>query len=418
MKRTTTTVDETAAPYRAMPLWVTLPPNSGASSSAPGRKAQPLPPHATVVERPRAARRNAGGQPAGLLIFAIQPAEIGHERAILPPFFPTQRVSTIDSRPKPNSPRGLGVREPVAMVFESQSGLSGRSARRAGRELTIPPPMAPEPHTTTENWRATAIGPSDLITTELVSVPFQPQAGTAGRISRPQVALRELVLSPLRASSGLRVLPPFTGGVHLALPPAETATHVTIPTSVKSDIWKTETAVDLPSNRFLRESGEIRRERELSTEGARTPLRKIRPVPATAPFPAGLTTPFQNGEPKVGGENPPIKAVDASLPLPGSAVAPRPVVALPTGLVVWTGVLNSYVRRIVCSPRLREGVRDVHALRLAPTKKIKEERKISGALLCSTTETLPISDSGSELLAGKGEVNGKARIEYADPRRA
>ena len=46
-------VDETAAPYRAIPLWGALPPDSGASRSAPGRKTEPFSPHVTIVERPR-----------------------------------------------------------------------------------------------------------------------------------------------------------------------------------------------------------------------------------------------------------------------------------------------------------------------------------------------------------------------------
>jgi len=416
MKRTNS-VDETAARYRAMPLWLISPPVQNVLSSAPGRKTQPIPPRLGGVEKPPAARRSPGGQVAGLCALAIQAAEITLERETLVPFYPPTRISTIESRVKPDNPGGLRALGPVAVVFQTPSRAGAGREFPTGREVKLPPAIAPEPRPQSEAWRAAPIRPSNPIATSAVSLPFLPQAGTATRISRPQPALRELVFSPLPASSRKAATPAARYG-QFVFPTPHAVAHAIMPDSFSADIWKTESASDLKTNRFVRESQEFRPKNQLSLEGGRTPLAKVKPVAIREPFPAGLIAPFQNQESRLPAGEPSVKIESPNLPSPIPAFVPRPVVALSTGLVVWSGVFNSYVRRIVCSPKLRDSVRDVHALRLAPTKTVHTEFKTSDAGICRSTETLPISDSGSEMLAGKGEVDVKARIEYAEPRRA
>src|SRR4051812_22986882 len=112
MKRTNS-VDETAARYRAMPLWLIAPPAQGVLSSAPGRKTQPIPPRVGDVENPPAARRSPGGHIAGLSTLTFQPAEITLDHTALSPFYPPTRISTIESRVKPDNPGGLRPCGPV-----------------------------------------------------------------------------------------------------------------------------------------------------------------------------------------------------------------------------------------------------------------------------------------------------------------
>jgi len=135
----------------------------------------------------------------------------------------------------------------------------------------------------------------------------------------------------------------------------------------------------LRGRRSLQELKEMPWGHAPSPNGVRTKIPAVEPIAVVAPLSPGLNQAVQGGKPSIADPKPFTKIVGETVPLPHSVVTPAPIVALSTGLSIWTGTINSYTQRTWCSPRLREGGRAVHMLRLAPSIQVKEECKISAA---------------------------------------
>jgi hypothetical protein len=135
----------------------------------------------------------------------------------------------------------------------------------------------------------------------------------------------------------------------------------------------------LPGRRFLRESAEILSELQPSLQGACASLAPVEMLEAIVPFLPGLDKPFRGSNPSVETEPIPEAALSEILPSPMSGKTPLPGIALPDGLLIWSGSINSYTRRYWCAPRLREGGRVVHTLRLAPSSQVSESVEVSVA---------------------------------------
>ena len=374
MKQTTIPADETVGPYRAMPIWLALPPHSGAARSALVHQTQPISPRFTINERiPTAvSRRNTNGHVGRLHAFELQPAELRPERTILLPLDPRPRISMVDSYAKSGNACGPHAHGPAAIDFNAQSGLISWSGRSASRVPTPQSAIAPQPRTPTETWRAAPMKPSNPVTGRLASIAFGSQPGAAAQI---RGALRKLVVP------SYFLLSQAPNGFHLAIPPAQTVTAATIQAPVPFQIWDSETNMRLPGPGFRHESQDFHSKHELSTDGARTRMPGVEPIAALAHFPLGLDTVIQAGEPWARDRDPFIKVVPEALPLPEAVVAPHPAIGFSRGLLIWTEVLNSYMRRNLCSPRLRESSRVVHALRLGPARKVADKNKISAVSL-------------------------------------
>jgi hypothetical protein len=357
----------------AVAIWLVPASQPDHESSTRTRQIQPFEPRSTVFELIAAADfRRKTGQPEGeLLALRIAPAELHIERVEIAPFVPAPHISAPPCYARPGSisePRTGGT---GGIEFAYAPGRKDQRGRLLGAALPVPPPMAREPHTQTEAWRAEALKPFQPPPSKPSPLILRPQAGGSKAI-RPKPGLRELALPSPRPWHSLTVLWESFAGFHFAMPVPESAGAVRLPNPTSIAPWNTCVDAALPGRRFLRESVEIPFELQLSLEGARTLLAPIEMREASAPFLPGLDKPLRGGIPSV--ETEPIPAAELSemLPVPMSPKTSLPGIALPEGLVIWSGSTNSYARRYWCSPRLGEGARAVHALWLAPSNEVSE----------------------------------------------
>jgi hypothetical protein len=372
---------DTIKTCRAIPIWSVPGSRSGNAPIAPGEKTQPVAPRAAVIELIPAAdfnQRRTGrpeGQPFSFLIEAV---EVPVERVTLSAFVPKEHISTVAPLAKPGTicgPRANGV---AALRMALQAGRMNRNGRPPGGELSLPPPYACEPHTETEAWHAAALRPSHPLPIKPVSIPFSPQAGGAAGVGRPKQALRELVLLSPRPWQSLAILWESFRGFHIALPSSEAHKETHLEASASLALWSLPADGCLAGNRFLRESEEIPFERQPSSDGAHARLLAVTPVAALVAFSPGLKQPFQCSRLTVGSE-PFARTFAETLPLPMLVATPLPAVTLWDGLAIWNGTINSYTRRQGSLPRMREGGRVVHTLRLAPTMQLNEPCEITAA---------------------------------------
>lgn len=363
-----------------MPLWLASP-SSGTARTAAGRQTPPVLPCVTIVERIPAAdfRRKTVGPEGSPFACPIEPADIQPTRVALAPFVPKEQISLFAFPAKPGSACGPRTNGPSAIHFRPQPGAIDRRGHPAGGELRPEPPIVYQPRTQRDAWRPKVLKPSDPVASQLASIPFGPQAGGSAEVRRPKQALRELVLPSPRPWHSLTIPWQSFRGFHLALPPAEATTQATVQAPDPAALWNATSEMHRLGRRFLQELQELVWQHEPSRDGARTELPEVELVAAVVPFSPGLNEAFQNRKPSVEDREPFTKIVAETLPLAASARVPAPAVALSTGLSIWTGTINSYMQRNLCSPRLREGGRVVHMLRLAPAIQVDKECKISAA---------------------------------------
>jgi hypothetical protein len=363
-----------------MPLWLASP-SSGTARTAPGLQTPPFSPSVTVIGRIPIAdsKRKTGGPEGPPFAFSIQPAEVRPERVTLSPFVPKEHLCLVASWAKPGNACGPRTHGPGEIHFLPQSGLMDRRGHPPGGELTPEPPIACEARMQRDAWRPKVLKPSDPAPSQPASIQFEVQAGGSAEIRRPKQALRELVLPSPRPWYTLTIPWQSFLGFHLALPPAEAATETIVQAMHPSALWNNTSEMHLLGRRSLQEVKELSWRRGPSPNSVRTELPEIEPIAVVAPLSPGLNAAFPGSKPSGQDAEPFTKLVSEALPLPRSVVAPAPVVALTTGLSIWTGTINSYTQRTWCSPRLREGGRAVHMLRLAPSIQVKEECKISAA---------------------------------------
>jgi hypothetical protein len=363
-----------------MALWLASP-SSGTARTAPGLQTPPVSPCLKIIQRIPAAdsKRKTGGPEGPPFTWPIQPAEVRPERVTLSPFVPKEHLSIVASYGKPGNACGPRTNGPAAIRFMPQPGLMDRKGHPPGGELTAEPPMVSEPQMQRDAWRPRMLKPSDPAPSQLASIPFEPQTGGSAEIRRPKQALRELVLPSPRPWYSLTIPWQSFLGFHLALPPAEAASETTVQAMHPAALWNSTNDMHLRGRRSLQELKEIPWRHAPSPNGVRTKIPAVEPIAVVAPLSPGLNRAFQGGKPSGADPKPFTKIVGETLPLPHSVVTPAPIVALSTGLSIWTGTINSYTQRTWCSPRLREGGRAVHMLRLAPSIQVKEECKISAA---------------------------------------
>lgn len=361
-------------------MWLASP-SSGTQRSAPGLQTAPFLPAVPIIQRIPAldSKRRTGGPEGPLFACPIQPAEIRPERSTLAPFAPREHISLMAFRAKPGNACGPRTGGSDDIHFEPQPGPMGRQGQAPGGELAPEQPIACEPGMQKDAWRPKVLKPSEPVPSPTVSIPFETQTGSATEIRRPKQALRELVQPSARPWYSLTIPWQSFLGFHLALPPAEGTALVTVQTPASVALWNSTTEMPLGGRRYLPEWQELAWEHEASAEGAATDLPEIEPVAVTVPFSPLPNAAFQGTRPPVEDREPFTKIVPETLPAAQSVTGPAPVAALSSSLPIWIGTINSYMQRNWHSPRLREGGRAVHMLRLAPSIQINEQSKISAA---------------------------------------
>jgi hypothetical protein len=380
MLPTTIPASDTTKICPAVAIWLVPASQSGHESCTRSNQIQPFEPRSTVFEFIAAADfRRKTGQPEGeLFVFLIAPAELHTERVEIAPFVPKQHISAPPCYAKPGNdcaPRTSGL---DGIEFACAPGRKDRRGRLLGAALPVPPPLACEPHAQTEAWRAAALKPFQPLPSKPSPLVLRAQTGGSKAI-RPKQGLRELALPSPRPWHSLTVLWESFDGVHFAMPIPESAAAVRLPNPTSIAPWNMCVDAALPGRRFLRESAEIPFDLQPSLEGARTLLAPVEMLEAIAPFLPGLDKPLRGGNPSVETAPIPEAALSEMLPLPMSPKTPLPGIALPEGLLIWSGSINSYIRRYWCAPRLREGGRVVHTLRLAPSSQVSESVEVSVA---------------------------------------
>jgi hypothetical protein len=364
----------------AVAIWLAPVPQSGHESSTPSNQIQPFEPRSTVFEFIAAAdfRRKTGQPESELFAFLIAPAEMPSERVGIAPFVPKPHISAPPCYAKPGDARGPRTGGIVGIEFACAPGRKDGRGRLLGAALPVPTPLACEPPAQTDAWRAAALKPFQPPPSKPSPLVMRAQAGGSKAI-RPKQGLRELALPSPRPWHSLTVLWESLDGFHFAMPMPGSAAAVHLPNPTSIAPWNAFVDAALPGRRFLRESAEILIELQPSLEGARAVLASVEMLEAIAPFLPGLDKPFRGGNPSVETEPIPQAALSEMLPLPLSSKTPLPGIALPDGLLIWSGSINSYTRRYWCAPRLREGGRVVHTLRLAPSNPVSESVEVSVA---------------------------------------
>jgi len=374
MLSTTIPAIDTTKICPAVPVWLVPVSHLDQQSSALRYQIQPLEPRPSVFEFIAAADfRRKAGQPEGQpYAFLIAPAELCPERVMLAPFVPKQRISTLPYYRKPGNagePRTIGM---------SRFHLPSAPGRMDRRPLPTPQPFASEPRTETEGWPIAALKPSQPPPGKAAPIVLRAQAGGSGAV-RPKQGLRELALPSPRPWHSVAVLWKSFHGFHFAMPMPETPAEVHLANLTSIAPWNTCADVCLTGRKLFRESAEILFEPQLSLEGARTLLQPTEVMEAVAPFVPGLDTPLLGSRLYVEAQPFPEAPVYETLPWPLSAEMRLPVIALPDGLLIWTESTNSYTRRHLSAPRLREGGRAIQTLRLAPSLEMDEPCEVSAA---------------------------------------
>jgi hypothetical protein len=364
----------------AVAIWLVPASQSDDESSTPSNQIQPFEPRSTVFEFIAAADfRRKTGQPEGeLFAFLIAPADLPSERVEIAPFVPKPHISAPPCYTKPGNACGPRTSEMGGIEFASAPGRKDARGRLLGAALPLPTPLACEPPAQTDAWRAAALKPFQPPPSKPSPLVMRAQPGGSKAI-RPKQGLRELALPSPRPWHSLTVLWESFDGFHFAMPMRESAAAVRLPNPTSIAPWNTFVDAALPGRRFLRESAEILSELQPSLQGACASLAPVEMLEAIVPFLPGLDKPFRGSNPSVETEPIPEAALSEILPSPMSGKTPLPGIALPDGLLIWSGSINSYTRRYWCAPRLREGGRVVHTLRLAPSSQVSESVEVSVA---------------------------------------
>jgi len=365
----------------AMALWLAPPSQLSDEGTVPGHRAQPFSPSVGIIDLipPADFKRKTARTEGRAFSFLLQPVDVAAERIVLSEFAPKEHISTVVSFGKAGKACGPRAEGPVAILFAYQAGVTGASRRPPGGKLAAPPPFAVEPRIETKAWSAASLKPSEPLAHPAACIPFEPQTAGPGEIRRPKQALRELVQPSARPWHSLSILWQSFRGFHLALPAVEVASDPDVQARGTVLLWNSPSDEFLSGRRFLRESAEIPFEREPSDDGARARLTGVQPISIVELFSTGFTAAIRGGKASVEDPDPFTKMVSERLPLPKSVETPAPIIALSHGLSVWNGTINSYIRRTIWAPRLREGGRAIHTLRLAPVIQVNEPSEITPA---------------------------------------
>jgi hypothetical protein len=371
-------ISDTMATCPAMPIWLLPASELGFAIGVAGNRLQPVPPRSTVFESiPAADFKRKVGQPEGdpfAILFV--PAEVHRERVKVSSFVPQPHIAL-----PPHYAKTGHLCEPIASLISAldlvaETGQKDRRGRSIGATLPTPPPFASEPHTDSTGWRATALKPFQPLPSEPLPVVFRAQAGSS-LVVRTKTALRELALPSPRPWHSLAILWESIDGFHFAIPMAEPTTRVLLQDSSWLVPWNSCADADLPGDQFLQESSEVPFKLQPLLEGTRTRLSRAAMVEAVAPVVPGLNQPLRGGRSSLEAQPFPQAPFSELFPLPVLAKTPLPAIALPEGLLIWTGSTNSYRRHHWRSPRLREGGRNVHTLQLGPSAQVEAPFEMS-----------------------------------------
>ncbi len=381
MQLTTIPASDTITACPAIPIWPAPLSVTDDEQTAPDSQVEPFPPSVIFIKVISAAdfKRRTGRPEGSPLALVLEPVEVRPDRITLPPFLASEHTLTVASCAKPVYACGPIKGGPVAIYRSCQDGLMKRSRRAPGGEIAPALPFARQPHIDSEPWQALALKPSDPLEADLTPIVFGPVAGTSAEIRRPKQALRELVLPSPRPWYTLSILWQSFRGFPVAVPAAEAAASTCVQALPHIICWDSVSELVAARGRLLRESVEIGFQLSPSIDGARARCLAVMPVEVVTPLAPGLTAPFQGSKPSVESPAPFTKAVAETMPVPRSIDTPAPIIGLSKGLSIWVGTVNSYAHRYWCSPRLREGGRVVHTLRLAPSTSVKEACEISAA---------------------------------------
>jgi len=355
---------------RMMPIWQTPPPSVGASRSAPGNRTRPISPRVTVLEHIPAVefKRDTNGREASLLTFALEMAEYRPARADAPPIVLQHDLCMAASWVMSGGVCSPRTHEQFSIKFDVQAGLIAASGRPPGGEVRPLAAFAPKPRPQEEVESAGVLKPKLSAMSLLAAVQFDPQAGTGATIPGAHERFGELVLPPLsqfsRVSSSQS-----SRAFNMELGPAHSPKNANVKAPWAASIWNSGTNMDLPGSLFLGATREFSCKPKVSTEGPRIPLPGTHPVAPGVPFTLAVSTISEGAPPSFGGREPVIKVVSKVMPLPEFVLAPRPGVASRSGLLIWTAPINSYRRRKLGTPRLREGGKLIHSLPVGPATK-------------------------------------------------
>ncbi len=363
-----------------LPLWLAPQSRPSGEKTGAGRAAEPVPPSVGIVDRippadfDKKKTGRAEGQPFG---FLIEPVDAAVERIVLSQFAPKEQMATVVYCAKFGKICGPQTEGPAALLLSLQSGQADRSRRPPGGRLTLPPPVLAEPRIETKVWSAPWLRPSEPLSSSAAYIPFELQAGSSSEVRRPKQALRELVQPSPRPWHALTILWQSFRGFHLAMPTIEVASDTGVQTRGTAILWNAPTDGPFRGRVLLGESSAILIEREPSAEGACARLTVVVPVSSIELLPVDFNTAFRGSKPPAQNPDPFVGMVAETLPHPKSVEAPAPIIALSSGLAVWNGTINSYIRRNIWAPRLREGGRVIHTLRLAPVIQANESSEIT-----------------------------------------
>ncbi len=376
MKRATIPGHNTVPPHGALSIWRAFPLQSGASRSMQGGRTRPISPRVAIVENiPAAAIKQVpGGQAIGRIVIAMEPVALRPTHTPVTPFSPRLGPCLIPDSAKSVHASGLKTQAGSAIKFEVQPYIRAEN-QRAGAKMTAPHPIAPQLDIRREAWRA-PVRPSAPAKCRNASIRFEAQPvlgaawdGSAEKASRKLARLR---------------------GFALDLPPVEVPKGPTVRDSAPAVLWNSESDMDLATRCSLRNFQEYPCRHQPSTSGIPIPLSEVLPRAALVPFSPGLNGAVPGLKPSLGVRDPFIRVGSEVLPLFERVQAPSPVVALSSGLPVWTGTVNSYSRRKLCAPRVRDKGRVIHVLMVAPVRKAAESSKNLAKSLSSTKGISPI----------------------------
>jgi hypothetical protein len=378
MLQTAPPISDTMATCPAVPIWVLPTAELGFAIGAPGNRLEPIPPSSSVFESiPAADFKKKVGQPEGdpfAILFV--PAEVHRERVKVSSFVPQSHIALPAFHAKTGHLCAPIASRMSAVDLAAETGQKDRRGRSLGATLATPQPLATEPHIDSTGWRATPLKPFQPLPSEPFAVVFRAQAGSSA-VVRTKTALRELALPSPRPWQTLAILWQSIGGFHFAMPMAEPTTKVGLQDWSWLTPWNSCADADLPGQQFLEESSEVPFVLQPLLEGTRTPISRVAMVEVVTPVGPGLKQPLRGSRSPLESQPFPQAAFSEMFPLPVLAKTPLPAIALPEGLAIWTGIINSYKRHHWRSPRLREGGRNVHTLQLGPSAQVEAPFEMS-----------------------------------------
>jgi len=364
-----------------MNIWLASPSRSGPESTVPGDQAGPFSPSVTILKFvPPADFKSRTGRIEGRpFALAIEAAEVTVKRIVLSEFAPAEHVSLGAGLAKAGKACGPRTEGPAEIYVALHPGLTERSGRPPGARLATPPPFGAEPRVETEAWHATSLRPSQPLPSKPASLAFEPQTGTSIEIRRPKQALKELVLPSARPWQSLTIFWQSFRGFHFAFPAVEVASEPRMHGTALAALWNTPVDGCSSGPRLLCQSAEIAFEHEPSAEGACPGMLVLNLISIDELCSPGFDAAIRGSKLPLRNPDPFTQMVRETLPLAKSVETPAPQIALTQGLSIWNATINSYIRRNLWSPRLREGGRVIHTLRLAPVIQVNESCEISVA---------------------------------------